>query len=353
MTPVTPVAPVASGDLEARVLRTIGPPERRFAEDHLRLLRAIKFAARCGLEVDAATAAAARAAAGELATLSPERAFAELTEMFVGPGRGKALELFVQFGFAAVLLPEVAAMDGVTQPPEYHPEGDVLTHVALVLGHVPANDPVLAWSAVLHDIGKPPTWREAEDRIRFDGHDVLSAKMAADVLRRFRASGELIETVGEICRDHIRFAALRDMRPRRRERWLRSAHFDKHLAFHRADCLGSHGKLEIHDFAARELAGSAAGSRAARHRQRRPRARGRRPASGSGESSGKSRPPSTNRPWRWTVSRHSSCCEKRSNAYVKPASSKPDSTGSKRPAAIFTAAPSGGDMAFREHGFGF
>lgn len=241
-------------DLEAALVRTIGDPGRRFGEDYLRLLRAVKFAARCGFTLEPATAAAARGAAPGLRRLAVERAFRELTEIFTAPGRGAALRLLVELGFAAVLLPEVAAMDGVTQPPEYHPEGCVLTHVAMVLDGVPAADPVLAWSAVLHDIGKPPTWRQAEDRIRFDGHDVLSATMARAVLARFKASNDFIEVVTEICRDHIRFAALPQMRPRRRERWLRSPHFAQHLAFHRADCLGSHGKLEIHDFAARELA---------------------------------------------------------------------------------------------------
>lgn len=241
-------------DLEAGVLRTIGEPVTRFTEDHLRLLRAVRFAARFDLTIAPATASAIRQTANHLATLAPERAFSELTAMFTGPGRGRALRLLVELGIAAVLLPEVAAMDGVTQPPEYHPEGDVLTHVALVLDHVPAGDAELAWAAVLHDIGKPPTWRQAEDRIRFDGHDALSARMAVDVLQRFRASRRLIDLVADICRDHIRFAALPSMRPRRRERWLRSPDFERHLAFHRADCLGSHGKLQIHEFAARELA---------------------------------------------------------------------------------------------------
>jgi poly(A) polymerase len=164
------------------------------------------------------------------------------------------LRLFVDLGFAAVLLPEVAAMAGVEQPPEYHPEGDVLTHTALVLDQVPASDSVLAWSAVLHDIGKPPTFRRAPDRIRFDGHDQLSATMADAVLRRLRTSNDLREGVVAICRDHIKFAALPGMRPVKAERWLRTPDFARHLAFHRADCLGSHGDLRIHDFAQQALA---------------------------------------------------------------------------------------------------
>ena len=241
-------------DLEAGVLRTIGEPGQRFAEDGLRLLRLVRFAARCDFAIAPATAAAARSGAAGLQRLAPERVFQELDDAFTGPGRGAALRLLVSLDLAGVLLPEIAAMDGVTQPPEYHPEGDVLTHVAMVLDAVPAGDSALSWSAVLHDVGKPPTWRQAEDRIRFDGHDVLSASMARDILGRFRVSKALIDLVVEICRDHIRFAALPQMRPRRREAWLRSPRFEKHLQFHRADCMASHGNLEIHDFAARELA---------------------------------------------------------------------------------------------------
>ena len=241
-------------DLQAGVLRMIGEPTVRFAEDALRLLRAVRFGARLTLRLHDDTAAAARSAAGLLSQLSAERVWQELTAMFIGPGRGRALRLLVELGFAAVLLPEVAAMDGVTQPPEYHPEGDVLTHVAMVLDHVPAGDPVLAWAAVLHDVGKPPTWRQADDRIRFDGHDVLSATMAEAILARLHAPQALREAVAEICRDHIRFAAFPGMRPRRRQRWMRTPHFAQHLAFHRADCLGSHGKLGIWQQAAAEFA---------------------------------------------------------------------------------------------------
>lgn len=236
-------------DLAARVLRCIGEPRARLREDALRLLRAVRFAGRLGLRIDDDLADAIRGEAGGLRALSAERTFAELTDAFTGEGRGRALRLLVATGLAAVVLPEVAAMDGVTQPPEYHPEGDVLTHVALVLDQVPAGDPLLAWSAVLHDVGKPPTWREADDRIRFDGHDTLSAQMAHDVLRRLRAPNELREVVADVCLQHIRFASLPMMRPRRRERWLRSPHFGAHLAFHRADCLGSHGKLDVYDMA--------------------------------------------------------------------------------------------------------
>jgi putative nucleotidyltransferase with HDIG domain len=144
-------------------------------------------------------------------------------------------------------------MAGVAQPPEYHPEGDVLVHVQLVLDHCPAHDPILAWSAVLHDVGKPPTFRVAADRIRFDGHDTLSAKMAETILQRLKAPKSLRLRVVDICLQHIRFAALPQMRPARAERWLREPDFPLHLEFHRADCMASHGKLDIYQFAAAAL----------------------------------------------------------------------------------------------------
>ena len=240
-------------DLQASVLRTIGDPSRRFQEDPLRLLRLVRFAASANLQIDADTADAARACARDISSISAERIYAELTKAFTGQGRGRALGLLVELGLADVLLPEISAMDGVEQPPQYHPEGDVLVHVVMVLDRIPANHPALAWSAVLHDVGKPPTFRIAEDRIRFDGHDTLSAKMAEEILLRLKAPKALRQQVVDICLQHIRFAALPQMRPVRAERWLRDPDFPLHLAFHRADCLASHGKLEIYEFAERAL----------------------------------------------------------------------------------------------------
>lgn len=240
-------------DLERGALQCIGDPMERFQEDPLRMLRMVRFAASAELKIAPEVSAAAVAAARGLESLSPERLYAELSDMFTGRGRGRALRLLVEHGLAAVVLPEVAAMDGVAQPPEHHPEGDVLTHVALVLQHCPPGDAVLAWSAVLHDVGKPPTYREAEDRIRFDGHDVLSAEMAESVLRRLHAPRDLRARVVDVCRDHIRFAALPLMRPARAERWMRTPGFRDHLEFHRADCMGSHQKMAIYEEARRRL----------------------------------------------------------------------------------------------------
>ena len=239
-------------DLRAKSLRAIGEPADRLREDPLRLLRMIRFAASADLTIAPDLLEAARQTASGLRSLSAERTFDELTRCFTGRGRGRGLGLLVEAGLADVILPEVAAMDGVPQPPEYHPEGDVLVHVKLVLDHCPAGDKDLAWAAVLHDVGKPPTFRVAE-RSRCDGHDTLSAKMADDILTRLRAPKALRQRVCDICLQHIRFAALPQMRPVRAERWLRQPEFPLHLAFHRADCLGSHANMEIYEFAAQRL----------------------------------------------------------------------------------------------------
>ncbi len=241
-------------DLEDRRIRVIGDPVARLAEDPLRLLRGLRFAALLDGDLAPETAAAFSRVADGLRLVAAERVYSELTRTFTGPNRGWALRRGVELGLLHVVLPEVPPMDGVAQPPQYHPEGDVLTHVCMVLDRVPAHDPVLSWSAVLHDVGKPPTFVEAADRIRFDGHDQLSAEMADAVLRRLRAPKELRETVVEVCRDHIRIAALPQMRPSRRERWMRSPRFPVHLQFHHADCLGSHGDLSIYETAKRQLA---------------------------------------------------------------------------------------------------
>jgi len=249
---IDPVGGLA--DLRAGRLEMIGDAPARLREDPLRLLRAVRFSARLDLQMTRSLRAAVQAASGEVATLSNERVFDELTRAFTGPGRGRALESMVELGLAEHVLPEVTSMPGVEQPEEFHPEGDVFVHVCLVLDAVVPGDPVQAWAAVLHDTGKPATFERAADRIRFHGHDVLSAEIADAVLRRFGAPRELRETVVEVCRQHIKFASIPQMRPAKRERWLRSPRFGAHLAFHRADCVGSHGTLEIFEMARAELA---------------------------------------------------------------------------------------------------
>lgn len=231
-------------DLRARRLAAIGDPAARFREDGLRLLRGVRFAARLGLAIEPATWAAMRAGAEGLRRISGERVRDELERMLVPPTRRRAYELLDESGLAAVILPEVPAMHGVEQPPEFHPEGDVWIHTALVLQHLPARPSFeLALGAVLHDVGKPATFVRAPDRIRFDGHVELGAKMAEAVCGRLRMSRASTERVVALVADHLVFKDVPAMRPGRLRRLMAAPHFPELLQLYRADCKGCHGIL--------------------------------------------------------------------------------------------------------------
>lgn len=231
-------------DLRAGVLRAIGDPAARFREDSLRLLRGVRFAARLGLTIDPPTWAAMRAEAGGLRRVSGERVRDELERMLVHGTRRRAFELLDESGLAAVVLPELPAMHGVEQPPDFHPEGDVWIHTALVLEHLPARPSFeLALGALLHDVGKPATFRRAADRIRFDGHVELGARMAEEICGRLRMSRASTERVVALVADHLVFKDVPAMRPGRLRRLMAEQHFPELLQLYRADCKGCHGIL--------------------------------------------------------------------------------------------------------------
>lgn len=242
-------------DLKAKILRAIGDPRVRFREDRLRLLRAARFAARLEFTLDAATAAAIRAEAAALTVVSPERIRDELLKMLTEGRARRAFELLDELGLLAVVLPEVAAMQGVEQPPEFHPEGDVWTHTLMLLAALPAGaDPVLALGALLHDVGKPPTFRRAPDRIRFDQHAAVGAAMAEDICQRLRLSREETQAVVALVAQHMKFADVERMRLSTLKRFLRQPGFARHLELHRLDCLMSHGDLHLYEFVRGQLA---------------------------------------------------------------------------------------------------
>ena len=242
-------------DLRRRVVRAIGEPRRRFQEDRLRMLRAARFAARLEFTVEAATAAAIREQAGEIATISAERIRDELLKMLTEGRARRAFEWLDELGLLAAILPEVARMKGVPQPPEYHPEGDVWQHTLLLLEALPAGAPAeLALGALLHDVGKPPTFRRAPDRIRFDNHAAIGAAIAAEIGRRLRLSRAQCEQVVALVAQHMRFIDVPRMRPSTLKRFLRQRGFEQHLEMHRLDCAASHGNLEIYDFVRAQLA---------------------------------------------------------------------------------------------------
>jgi len=244
-------------DIEAGVVRAIGDPDARFAEDSLRMLRAVRFAARYAYRLDDATAAAIRRHAREILRVSAERIGDELSRILTGPNRGAALRLLHDLGLLAHVLPEVEAMVGCQQPPEFHPEGDVFTHTCLCLDALESPSAVLAFAALLHDAGKPLTQtepRDAADRIRFNLHDKAGAHVARTVCRRLRLSAEQTQAVAAIVLDHMKFMAVREMRPSTLKRFLRTPHFAEGLELHRADCLASHGSLENYHFCKEKLA---------------------------------------------------------------------------------------------------
>ncbi len=236
-------------DLDAGVIRAIGRPERRFEEDQLRLLRAVRFAARFGFAIDPATHTAMRALAGRIHAVSRERVRAELTKMLTEGHARRAFELLDETGLLAEVLPEVARMKGVAQPPQFHPEGDVWVHTLLLLDQLEAGcPPTLAWGALLHDVGKPPTFRVAPDRIRFDGHVEVGVAIGAEICRRFRFSNEETRQILALIENHMRFADAPRMKASTLKRFFRLENFPEHLALHRMDCLAAHANLEIWNF---------------------------------------------------------------------------------------------------------
>jgi poly(A) polymerase len=236
-------------DLDAGLVRAIGRAETRFEEDHLRMLRAVRFAARFGFELETETKQAIRALASRIHAVSRERIRDELTKMLTEGSARRAFELLDASGLLAEVLPEMARMKGVEQPPQFHPEGDVWIHTLMLLEQLPAScAPTLAWGAFLHDVGKPPTFRRAPDRIRFDGHVEVGVAIGADICRRFRFSNDETRQVLALIEHHMRFADAPKMKASTLKRFFRLESFDEHLTLHRMDCMAAHGNLDIHDF---------------------------------------------------------------------------------------------------------
>lgn len=242
-------------DLKSGVIRAIGVPERRFGEDKLRMLRAVRFAARFGYLIDPATFAAIRQSAPQIQVVSRERIRDELTKMLTEGCADRAFTLLDEAGLLRQVLPEIAAMKGVQQPPQFHPEGDVWVHTLLMLGKLPHPcSRTLGWGALLHDVGKPPTFRVAPDRIRFDGHVEVGTRMAEEICRRLRFSNHDTDQISALVANHLRFADAPKMKPSTLKRFLRLDRFDEHLEMHRLDCLASHGDLSVYDFIRQKLA---------------------------------------------------------------------------------------------------
>lgn len=244
-------------DLRAGIIRAIGDPALRFAEDKLRMIRAVRFAARFDYVIDRPTFSAIQALAKEIRQVSAERIRDELTKILTEGAARHAFELLDDTGLLLHVLPEISRMKGVEQPPQFHPEGDVLTHTLLMLEQLkPGCSATLAWGVLLHDVGKPPTFKPPsgpDGRIRFDEHVEVGKQMAIEVCRRLRFSNEDIDQIAALVANHLRFKDVPQMKPSTLKRFVRLNRFEEHMELHRLDCLSSHRNLENYDFMRRFL----------------------------------------------------------------------------------------------------
>jgi poly(A) polymerase len=239
-------------DLQEGIIRAIGLPDERFREDKLRMMRAVRFAARFGYAIEAVTFAAIANLAPEIHQVSAERIRDELTKLLTEGTARRGFELLDETRLLPEVLPEMARMKGVEQPPQFHPEGDVWIHTLLMLGGLQAGcSPTLAWGVLLHDVGKPPTFKPPagpEGRIRFDEHVEVGTRMAEEICRRLHFSNEDTEQIAALVANHLRFKDVRQMKTSTLKRFVRLPRFEEHLELHRLDCLSSHGSLDAYEF---------------------------------------------------------------------------------------------------------
>jgi len=242
-------------DLKAGILRAIREPSLRFAEDKLRMLRAVRFAARLGFTIEPRTLAAIREQAASVHQVSCERTRDELTKILTEGHARRGFELLDETGLLREVLPEIARLQGVEQPPQFHPEGDVWVHTLMLLEHLPAGaSATLAWGMLLHDVGKPATFTPPDpgrpgDRIRFNGHVEIGVAIAREILNRLRFSNEECAQILALIKHHMQFGDVQKMKQSTLKRFLRLPRFDEHLALHYADVMSSHGLLDMYDYA--------------------------------------------------------------------------------------------------------
>lgn len=240
-------------DIERRVIRAIGDPEIRFEEDKLRLLRAVRFAANLNFTIEKKTWETMQRYRAKIYEVSPERIRDELVKIFTREGAGRGLELLSSSGLLKEILPEIEAMKGMEQPPDFHPEGDVFTHTKMLMERLKAPPVVLAFAALLHDVGKPPTFQVREGRIRFYEHSHVGAQMAEAILRRLRFSNDEIAAIATCVDNHMKFANVKDMREGKLKRFMSTVTFPEELELHRIDCESSHGLLDNYHFLKKKM----------------------------------------------------------------------------------------------------
>jgi len=235
-------------DIAARLVRAVGDPKQRFGDDYLRMLRAVRFAARFGFSIESATLEAIRGVAHRIQKVSNERIGIELLKIFGGPNPGTGLRLLSDTGLLRHVLPEVEDMKGVEQPENYHPEGDVYRHTLLCMEHMKQpRSPEFALAVLLHDVGKPPTFTR-DDRIRFPSHEKIGAEIAGRIARRLRLSNEQTNYIKRLVKSHMKFMAVREMKESTLKRFLRDPDFEDILELHRLDCAASNGVFDAWEY---------------------------------------------------------------------------------------------------------
>jgi putative nucleotidyltransferase with HDIG domain len=237
-------------DLQAKVLRAIGDPVARFREDKLRLLRAVRFSAGLGFELESATWAAVKQHAADIHNVSAERIREELVRIFTSPTRVRGFDLLVESGLVQQILPEIITLQGCEQPPQFHPEGDVFVHTRAMLGLLPEKVSIpLVFGVLFHDIGKPPTFAVDETgRIRFNGHDKLGAEMTQRIMERLKFSNADAEGIVSGVANHMVFKDVKTMRVSKLKRFMARPGFDDELELHRVDCTSASGMLDNYKF---------------------------------------------------------------------------------------------------------
>ncbi len=237
-------------DLESGILRAIGDPARRFQEDALRLMRAVRFAVVTGFQIEKETHLALQTCAPLLRQISPERIRDEFSKILVAQDRARGLNLLSETGLAEVFLPELLALKGCEQPPQWHPEGDVYVHTRIALSLLDSPTLNLALAVLLHDIAKPPTqtWDDEAKRFRFNGHDREGAKMAEGILKRLRYPNQTVDEVSFMVSRHMKFMHVQEMRTAKLKRFMAADSFPMEIELHRVDCDSSNGFRDNYDF---------------------------------------------------------------------------------------------------------
>src|SRR5205809_7647171 len=241
-------------DIAAKLVRAIGDHAQRFAEDHLRMLRAVRFATVLDYQIDKQTWEALVANAASINQISAERIRDELMRIFLSPNRVRGWDLLDSSGLMPVILPELEAMKGVLQPEQFHPEGDVFVHTRLMLQLLPEEVSVpLVLAVLFHDVAKPVTATvDKTGRIRFNEHDRIGAQMTEAIMRRLRFSGAEIDATIEMVRQHMVFKDAPNMRVAKLKRFMARSTFDEELELHRVDCESSHRILDNYEFLLRK-----------------------------------------------------------------------------------------------------